>query len=523
MPFFNRVILLLILIPGVLPGFCCSSGPLPEIRPSALAGRWYPATADRLAAQIDELLANAQSRETAEGALVFILPHAGYQYSGAVAAEGYSIIRKMDPDIIVILAPSHHVHLRGCVLDPVDFYETPLGRVKVDGEAVKALLKKEHFTANREAHRNEHAIEIHLPFLQRIFADRMGKGTGILPILVGHVPGSHFAATASDLAEVIKSRRRPLIIVSSDFTHYGPRFGYMPFRAKSRDDFLKKQKDYDMGAIDPILKMDRAGFDAYLERTGITVCGREPIRLAMALPLSVAGTKLLKYNTSCTISGECENSVSYAAIALWGAFTNGTSSSVQPGKAIDDAGMAELSAADRTFLLTLARDNIRSLLGRGKRHVIPVKGVPPACMARLGVFVTLKKRGELRGCIGSVSPSRPLYELVLENSGNAAFRDPRFSPLTAGELGDIRIEISVLSEPRPVNSIEEIFVGRDGLIIVMGERSGLLLPQVAAEEGWTREEYLMWLCRKAGLPDDAWRRGARLFSFRALVFSEERS
>lgn len=495
---------MLIAVPG------CAGNASPEVRPSALAGRWYPAGGPALASMIDAMLARTGAPAQVKEPLVFILPHAGYSYSGDVAAAGYAVIRQMDPGVVVILAPPHQARVRGCALSPADYFETPLGRVKADRTAAGELAKKTGYSLDGEAHRHEHAVEIHLPFLQRIFGARMERGLPVLPVLVGEISDVEASALAVTLAEAVKGRR-PLFIASSDFTHYGKRFGYTPFRATGRDDFLRKQKDLDMGAISHILGKNRPGFSEYVARTSITICGHNPIRLAMSLPAEFTETKLLKYDTSCAVSGDCDNSVSYAAIALGG---------VLAGDSGTGTAMGGLSPVDQVFLLQLARRNIRSLLNEGRRYAVRESEVPAACRLKQGVFVTLKKRGGLRGCIGTVIAERPLFELVLENSYNAAFRDPRFSGLERGEFNDIEIEISVLTVPTTVTSVEEIEVGRDGLIIMMGDRSGLLLPQVPVEQGWTREQFLVWVCRKAGLPDNAWRQGARLYRFQAQVFGE---
>ena len=430
---------MLIAVPG------CTGSANPEVRPSALAGRWYPAEGPALASMIDAMLARAAAPAPVKDPLVFILPHAGYIYSGDVAAAGYAVIRQMDPGVVVILAPPHQARVRGCALSPADYFETPLGRVKADRAAAGELAKKTGFSLDGGAHRLEHAVEIHLPFLQRIFGARMERSIPVLPVLVGEISDVEASALAAMLAEAVKGRR-PIFIASSDFTHYGKRFGYTPFRASGRDDFLRKQKDLDMGAINHILKMNRDDFSAYVARTSITICGHNPIRLAMSLPARFTETKLLKYDTSCAVSGDCDNSVSYAAIALGGVPYAGPASGT-------------LMPPEQEFLLALARRNIRSLLFEGRRCSVKEGEVPGTCRVKQGVFVTLKKRGELRGCIGTVIADRPLFELVVENSYNAAFRDPRFAGLDKAEFEDIVIEISVLTEPVPVSSVEEIVVG----------------------------------------------------------------
>ena len=143
---------------------------------------------------------------------------------------------------------------------------------------------------------------------------------------------------------------------------------------------------------------------------------------------------------------------------------------------------------------------------------------------KCGAFVTLTIHGQLRGCIGYVIAERPLLETVREAARAAAFQDPRFAPLRRAELSELRLEISVLSEPRPVCSLEEIRVGDHGLIVRHGFRSGLLLPQVATEYGWDRETFLSHTCAKAGLPRDSWRDpDTEIELFEAEVFGEEGS
>lgn len=481
----------------------CFRNTEPVVRQPVLAGQWYPAGVGELAYAVDSFLAKVSAVPDVKDLQILVLPHAGYSYSGHVAAFGYMLAKSLNPGLVVFLAPPHRSPVQGVALSSSDYFETPLGRVKIDKEIIRELIKTPGFAVNDEAHRLEHSIEIHLPFLQRIYGKKMEGVLPVLPMLVGDLGGKE-KEFAHILAQKIR-KKNPLVIVSSDFTHYGPRFEFVPGFGKNVKELKEGLKNLDMGAIQPILKFDRHGFARYVESTGITVCGRNPITFALALPLIVSDARLLKYDTSCAITGECDHSVSYAAIAIGGLF--GESS---PEHAF--------SRSDKKFLLDIARKNIQSSLITGKKLFIQRQNVPEICRIKRGVFVTLKKGGELRGCIGTVMPNAELYELVIDNSYNAAFRDPRFLPLSREEFGQIFIEISILTEPVEVNSIDEIVVGRDGLIVVLDGRSGLLLPQVPVEQGWTREEFLMWVCRKAQLPDDAWRRGARLYRFQAIVF-----
>lgn len=501
----RRISITITLFFAVMAVAGCIRNREPQVRPPVLAGQWYPAGVGELAFTVDSFIARATELPVVKDLRILVLPHAGYAFSGQVAAFGYALAKSQNPGLIVVMAPPHRAFVRGVALSSSDYFETPLGKVKIDRDTTLELSKSPRFLINDEAHRLEHSIEIHLPFLQRIYGRKMEGAIPVLPLLVGDLENSEKEIAMSLLAKI--RNRNPLIIVSSDFTHYGPRFEYVPVFGKTTKDLKEGLKNLDMGAINPILAFDRRGFSRYVGTTGITVCGRNPIYLALSLPLHVTDAKLLKYDTSCNITGECDHSVSYAAIAIGGTFGDSTPSQ-------------SFSKSDKKFLLDLARKNIRSLLVAKRKVSIDTKNVPEACRVKQGVFVTLKKGGELRGCIGTVMPEGELFELVIENSYNAAFRDPRFPPLTAGELELVSIEISVLTTPVEVNSIEEIEVGRDGLIVVMDGRSGLLLPQVPVEQGWSREEFLVWVCRKAHLPDDAWRRGARLYRFQAIVFGE---
>ena len=478
-----------------------------ETKRTSLAGTWYPADASELSGSIDKMLSIAGKSSLRAAPLVLIAPHAGYQYSGKVAAAGYSSAKNARPDIIVILGPSHRSAFGGCSVLPVDFFETPLGKIRVDKDIAKRLLSARHFRKIDRAHDLEHSLEIHLPFIQRTFMERM-EHLAILPVLVGDID----AGEARDIAKTILDALRgkaPLFIVSSDFTHYGPRFGYVPFSATDDKALRDKIKKLDYGAIDFILKKDLAGFNGYVEKTQATICGRNPLMIALALPVKNFYAEIISYDTSGDITGDFSNSVSYAAIALCGGFNS------PAGK-----GKMTLMEEDKKYLLNLARRNIKSVFENANAGTDP-ESVPANCSEKAGAFVTLKKGGRLRGCIGYVEALKPLYLTVMDNSYNAAFRDPRFSPLRKDELGEISIEISVLTEPVPVQSIDEIAVGRDGVIVEKGGARGLFLPQVAVEQGWDRSEFLMQVCRKAGLDVHAWKdKDSKLYTFQAIVFGE---
>jgi AmmeMemoRadiSam system protein A len=271
-------------------------------------------------------------------------------------------------------------------------------------------------------------------------------------------------------------------------------------------------KELDSGAIDFILKKDLNGFATYIEKTEITICGRNAIKIALALPMAYFKAEKIFYDTSGNITGDYTNSVSYASILFCGSLKNAAKAST---------GSTELTPDDKRFLIKTARENIVSWLKNGKGIILP-KNISNNCMLNRGAFVTLKMQGNLRGCIGYFIAEKPLIQTILDNSYNAAFRDLRFMPLQPEELKDISIEISVLTDPVLVKSVNEIRTGRDGLIIENGMRRGLLLPQVAVEQGWDRGSFLSNTCLKAGLPPGAWKESAtKIYRFQAIVFGEE--
>ncbi len=488
----------------------CNSKTNPEVRHSTLAGSWYSKNPKKLASNIDGYLSKASADKEKKGPLILIQPHAGHVYSGQVAAAGYKLIIGSNPDIIIILAPSHQAYFKGCSISTADYYETPLGRVKIDKKIVKQLRNESLFKTVKNAHIREHSIEIHLPFLQRIFGKRLEKDISIIPILVGNINKKNAKSISDSIINAVSNKKRPLFIISSDFTHYGSRFGYLPFTGSK---IKSKIKELDYGAINHILKKDVSGFSDYIDKTGATICGRNPIKIALSLPVKNFSAKIISYDTSGNITGDFSNTVSYASIVFYGNID-------KRGKNKIDTGF-NLSPTNKKYLLDLAKKNITSLLEKKKRINVNIKSVPENCKYETGVFVTLKKKGRLRGCIGYVIGRMPLYKSVIDNSYNAAFKDPRFPALIKEELKDIKIEISVLTIPEQIKSIDEIKVGRDGLIIEKGFRKGLLLPQVPTEWGWNKEEFLIHTCRKAGLPDYAWKHGAKILRFEAIVFGEE--
>ena len=489
-----------------LPGF--SFNPFrsrgADVRPSAIAGTWYSADRAALEEEIADLL-NAVGPQPPIERLpaAFIAPHAGYQWSGRCAAHLYRSLRDGAGKAVrrvILLAPSHHAAIGGASLLPVRGFETPLGEVPVDQEAVGALLGRPPFHTVAEAHAHEHADEIQLPFLQSVLTgpwrllDVVIQGTGL----------EEWEGMACALLPFVDEET--LVIASSDFTHYGRRFGFLPFT----EDVPDRLRQLDLGAVDASLTGDPAAWSLYRERTGITVCGFEPIGILLSLLQRIRGLpgipdmtgRLLDYYRSGDLNGDFTSCVSYASVLF------------QPAGAVEEAG--DLTGEDGALLLGLARRTLVSYLRTGR-----LPDVPERLETRRGVFVTLRRGGRLRGCIGSLAAEETLPQAVIRHAVQAAIQDPRFPPLSAEEIEDTRIEISVLTEPRMIGGVGEIRLGRDGIVLEAGAHKAVFLPQVAQEQGWDLPTTLNHLAMKAGLAPGAWRDPGTAFrTFRAQVFEE---
>lgn len=272
----------------------------------AVAGTWYPADPRALAAEVDDYLARGPDGAAAAPAAL-VAPHAGFRYSGPVAALGFRRARPADFDRVLLLGPSHYFRLEGAVLPRAATYRTPLGEVPIDRAAVEALGAAAVVQCRDEPFGPEHSLEAEIPFLQR----RLAPEWRLVPVLLGAgIAGDGAARVAEALRPLVGPRT--LVVVSSDFTHYGPRFDYVPFT----DDVPRGIERLDMGAVEPLLAWDAAGFEDYLARTGATVCGRAALSVLLRLlPAGLAG-ELAGYDTSGRITGDWSHSVSYASLAF---------------------------------------------------------------------------------------------------------------------------------------------------------------------------------------------------------------
>lgn len=464
---------------------------------SPFAGTWYPDDPDKLKAFFHEASADV---EPDEDTIALIMPHAGYIYSGTAAGQAAARVRGLAFTRVVILAPSHRAYLKEKLCLPSSgSFSTPLGDVPVDTEAMDSLLKNEIFMQDDRVHEKEHSVQLEIPFLQYM----LKPGFKLLPLIVGFCGRETLEEAARLLKPLIDGKT--LVVASSDFTHYGKDYGYVPFIHDVKDSL----KALDMGAFHFIEKKSPDNFRKYIEKTEASICGSYPIELLLRLLPENAECRLESYYTSGDIMGDFTNSVSYVGASFTGKWNE--------EKSLEPEG--ELTENDKRLLLELARATIARKFD-SSRPLPDLGGLSPAARKKMGAFVTLNIGHQLRGCIGEILPMRPLVKAVAGRALDAAFRDPRFYPLREDEFGKITIEISALTPPHHVNSWRDIEIGRHGILLQKGNAGAVFLPQVAPEQGWGLEETLTHLSMKAGLDPDAWKNGAEFDVFEAVVFHE---
>jgi AmmeMemoRadiSam system protein B/AmmeMemoRadiSam system protein A len=469
---------------------------------SELAGRWYVDDPVQLRREVQAYIDSVNPRPV-ENLIGLLLPHAGYRYSGRVAAQGIKLLEGKTYKRVIVLGPSHKVALVDSVsLPDATHLETPLGQMELDVDAISNLWKRDTFQSHPDAHVGEHSVEIELPLLQEVLGDFK-----LIPVVCGRLSEQSAKVVAAGLLPLLDAET--LLVVSSDFTHYGAGFGYVPFE----DNIEQNIRSLDMGAFRLIEQKKLGEFMQYIQNTGATICGRSTIAILLALMADEAKVRLLKYDTSGNLTGDWSHCVSYLSAAISGAWKTKIEPS-EPGA----FQPLELSAEEQQDLLQLARWTISKHWN--SRAVGPQFEISETMEKHMGAFVTLHKFGQLRGCIGEIYPRRPLIQAVTDHALNAAFKDSRFPQLRRDELQDITIEISALSPPVPVESYREIELGRHGIVLNKKRRSAVFLPQVATEQGWDLETTLEQLALKAGLASNDWKTDCEFHVFEALVFGE---
>lgn len=473
-----------------------------NIRPSALAGKWYDANPAKLSKSIASYLEEAPtSPASVKNIRAIVVPHAGHFWSGPTAAAAYKALDPQAFDRVFILCPNHRVPVRGPVSVSSDGFETPLGVLPVDTELIEKWRTDGIIRIDDGAHRLEHAIEIQLPFVQQVFASRVPT---LVPVIVGELTTDEVHAFANALKAALGPR--DLLIISSDFIHYGEDYGFVPFGAPVQPQI----RAYDMRTVKAISALDSATFESFARENPHAACGINSLRVLSAL-YEHTGLRVteLAYDTSGRRSGDDDASVSYIALSVSDAVADDTKSPVS-----DQA---------KPFAHALVRRALESAVNAQDTTLMPedidLGPDPDVFRESYGVFVTLNTPdGDLRGCIGNIVPVARLAESLWGRAQDAAINDPRFDPVQPEELDGLKVEISVLTKPQDIDSYDKIELGRHGIILRKHRRSAVFLPQVAPEQGWNLAQTLSALSMKAGLPPTAWQEGASFQVFEAQVF-----
>ncbi|MBI2852986.1 MAG: AmmeMemoRadiSam system protein B [Chloroflexi bacterium] len=420
------------------------------IRNPAVAGQFYPVSPDRLRAMIKGMVDETLPKEDVIGV---VSPHAGYIYSGTVAGAVFSRIKHKDT--FIIIGPNHTGLGKPLSIMTEGMWKTPLGDVEVDSElAKKVLASSKHLEEDTGAHLHEHSIEVQLPFLQYFRPDFK-----LVPIVLGYVPAGVFSEIGKEIARAVQElNRKVVIIASSDMTHYEPQ---------------ESAREKDSQAIEAMLKLNEQELLRRVRDADISMCGFAPAAclISAAKELGAGSTELVRYQTSGEVSGDYSSVVGYAGITI-----------------------RAMSSITR-----LARETVETYV---KNHNIPWLGeLPPEMRERAGVFVSIHKHGELRGCIGTFEPTEENVAMeIIVNAISSATRDPRFPPIAPHELPDLEYSVDVLTRPEPVLDESYLDCKKYGAIVECGWRRGLLLPDLDGVD--TVKEQINICCLKGGISPD---------------------
>ena len=464
----------------------------PMVRPATQANRFYTGNARELREEVDSFLALHSGSHIYNNVAALIVPHAGYYFSGNVAAAAYMSIPTGKPfKRIFLLGPSHHEWLNGASVNTkADYYATPLGNVKVDHETAVRLTEKDSVISFRpEAHDREHCLEVQLPFLQR----RLKDVPPIVPIIIS----TNDFMKLKRIAEVLKPyfNEENLFVVSSDFSHY-----------PSYEDACKVDaltgKAVESGRVEEFIAVIEKNGESGTRNLATSACGELAIVTLMLMMDTSHEVKHLLYQNSGDIDNHDHSRVvGYHSFAIL-------------RKENTDFTLTD---SDKIILKEIAMNSIKDSIERKSVERKPY-AFSSVLQQKCGAFVSLHKQGRLRGCIGHFGEDVPLHEIVAEMARAAAFEDPRFTPVSREELDDIDIEISVLTPMRRIHSLDEFVLHRHGIYIRKGYRSGTFLPQVADEVNWTKEEFVGHCSQdKAGIGWNGWR-DAELYIYEAIVF-----
>ena len=469
-----------------------------ENRKPCVAGRFYPSNPQELTNELEKYFNEALPKKT-KNTLAIITPHAGYVYSGLVAATSFNQIDpKKNYEHIFVIGSSHRTHFEGASIYSKGHYVTPLGTVEVDLDLAKKLINDHKvFTFNKDAHLQEHSLEVQIPFLQY----KIKQEFKIVPIVMG----TQSVGTIEKIAKALKPylNERNLFVISSDFSHY-----------PAYEDAVKVDEAtataIASNSPEEFLETIRKNEQKNIDNLATSICGWTSVLALLEITKEMEDVEIipLQYKNSGDASfGDKSQVVGYWSMVVVQQDDN------------EDVGY-NLTEEDKKTLLHVARNTIENYIRKAEIPEIDTTGFSKTIKTPAGAFVTLHKEGALQGCIGNFIPDKSLYLVVQDMAISAATKDYRFSRVKESELKEIDIEISVLTPMKKIDSIDEIILGKHGIYIKKGWARGTFLPQVATNTGWDLEEFLGHCARdKAGIGWDGWK-DAEVFIYEALVFDE---
>lgn len=466
-------------------------------RKACVAGQFYPDNSKKLSQELQGYFEFAKPR-TDEDLRAIISPHAGYVYSGQVAASSFNQINPTKKyDRIFVIGSSHRVYFDGVSVYNLGNYETPLGKVQVDRKTATKLIN-EHtvFEYREDAHLTEHSLEVQLPFLQY----HMKTDFEIVPIIIATQSESSIKKIADALAPYFNPHN--LFVISSDFSHY-PNY--------------EQANDVDRLTADAIVSNSPSIFMETLAQNekdripglSTSMCGWSSM---MAILNITSQKENIRYNTiDYKNSGDAAFGDKNRVVGYWAMSITEDS---------DEENIFELTDADKKTLLHHARLAIEDYVQNKNSPEINTQNLSEVLLEPAGAFVSLQLNGNLRGCVGRFNPDKPLYSVVQNMAISAATRDSRFDPITSKELDKINIEISVLTPIQKIDSIDQIQMGQHGIYIKKGNNTGTFLPQVAESTDWSLEEFLGHCSKnKAHIGWDGWRL-ADIYTYETITFDE---
>ena len=478
-----------------------------KIRPPARAGQFYPGSAEELRNSINNYLNNAEKFTTSGEVSGLWVPHAGYQFSGQIAANGYNCIRDSEFDLIILIGPSHYYRLSGASIGDWSAYKTPLGLANIDTMAANKLRADcSLIHCINPAHNNEHSLEVQIPFLQTVQPE-----VPIVPILVGFNTSYRSCKEIAKVIGGICKGKKALIIASSDMSHF-PNYS-TAYKVDKK--MLEAIQSFNPRKV---LQTNKTLMQKGFPSLDCTLCGLNALIIMMLTVQEIDADKIkiLSYANSGDISGSRQRVVGYGSAI----FLKEINNRIKTKDRIMDE--INFSKEEKIKLFDIARESIRHALN--KKELPSFSVTDENLKKKRGVFVTLMNKGRLRGCIGYFEANNPLYLIVSRMAAAAATQDYRFAynPVTEDELEEINIKISILSKLKKIDSIDEIVVGKHGIWIKQGMKGGTYLPEVATEMGWDKIKFLEHCCaEKAGLSRDAWKKEADVYIYTSQILDEE--